>query len=179
MASDILRVIKKREFSSFGYILRKEGSCLENAIVHGGTPGRRRNKEDLQNLLGRQYYQIPRFGTRRRLLSASTPVLVVPPSRLSTVADRAFSRGCGASVEQSARFRHGVNVAAHVQATPEDCRPTVSDDLNTFHRTSFYLRLILFGVGRQEGHPACKKQSGGVLAWFSVWSEVQTCIWLS
>jgi len=34
-------------------------------------------------------------------------------------------------------------------------------------------------VGRQEGHPACKKQSGGVLAWLSVWSEVQTCIWLS
>ena len=31
-------------------------------------------------------------------------------------------------------------------------------------------------VGRQEGHPACKKQSGGVLAWLSVWSEVQTCI---
>jgi len=29
-------------------------------------------------------------------------------------------------------------------------------------------------VGRQEGHPACKKQSGGVLAWLSVWSEVQT-----
>jgi len=27
-------------------------------------------------------------------------------------------------------------------------------------------------VGRQEGHPACKKQSGGVLAWLSVWSEV-------
>jgi len=34
-------------------------------------------------------------------------------------------------------------------------------------------------VGWQEGHPACKKQSGGVLAWLSVWSEVQTCIWLS
>ena len=31
-------------------------------------------------------------------------------------------------------------------------------------------------VGRQEGHPACKKQSAGVLAWFSVWSKVQTCI---
>jgi len=29
-------------------------------------------------------------------------------------------------------------------------------------------------VGWQEGHPACKKQSGGVLAWLSVWSEVQT-----
>jgi len=33
-------------------------------------------------------------------------------------------------------------------------------------------------VGRQEGHPACKKLSGGVLAWLSVWSEVQTCIQL-
>jgi len=26
-------------------------------------------------------------------------------------------------------------------------------------------------VGRQEGHPACKKLSGEVLAWLSVWSE--------
>ena len=34
-------------------------------------------------------------------------------------------------------------------------------------------------VGRQEGHPVCKKLSGGLLAWLSVWSEVQTCIWLS
>jgi len=34
-------------------------------------------------------------------------------------------------------------------------------------------------VGRQEGHPACKKLVGGVLAWLSVWSEVQTCIWPS
>ena len=32
-------------------------------------------------------------------------------------------------------------------------------------------------VGRLEGHPACKKLSGGVLA--SVWSAVQTCIWPS
>jgi len=34
-------------------------------------------------------------------------------------------------------------------------------------------------VGRQEGHPACKKLSCGLLAWLSVWSEVQTCIWPS
>jgi len=34
-------------------------------------------------------------------------------------------------------------------------------------------------VGRQEGHPACKKLSGGVLAWLFVWSKVQTCIWPS
>ena len=39
--------------------------------------------------------------------------------------------------------------------------------------------ILTLLVGRQEGHPACKKQSGGVLAWLSVWSEVQTCIWPS
>jgi len=31
-------------------------------------------------------------------------------------------------------------------------------------------------VRQQKGHPACKKLSGEVLAWLSVWSEVQTCI---
>ena len=34
-------------------------------------------------------------------------------------------------------------------------------------------------VGRREGHPACKKLTGGVLAWLCVWSEVQTCVWPS
>jgi len=32
-------------------------------------------------------------------------------------------------------------------------------------------------VERQEGHTACKKLSGGVLAWLSVWSEAQICIY--
>jgi len=41
------------------------------------------------------------------------------------------------------------------------------------------LQCLTLLVGRQEGHPACKKLSGGVLAWLSVWSEVQTCIWPS
>jgi len=43
--------------------------------------------------------------------------------------------------------------------------------------TAFSALTLL--VGRQEGHPACKKLSGGVLAWLSVWSKVQTCIWPS
>ena len=30
-------------------------------------------------------------------------------------------------------------------------------------------------VGRQKEHPACKKLSGKVLVWLSVWSKVQTC----
>ena len=34
-------------------------------------------------------------------------------------------------------------------------------------------------VGRQEGQPACKKLSDGVLVWLSVWSDAQTSIWPS
>jgi len=34
-------------------------------------------------------------------------------------------------------------------------------------------------VGRQEGHLACKKLSGRMLAWLSFWGEVQICIWPS
>jgi len=29
---------------------------------------------------------------------------------------------------------------------------------------------LMLLVGRQEGHPACKNLSSGVLAWLSVWS---------
>ena len=43
----------------------------------------------------------------------------------------------------------------------------------------FAFSALMLLVGRQEGHPACKKLSGGVLAWLSVWSEVLTCIWPS
>ena len=42
--------------------------------------------------------------------------------------------------------------------------------------TSSALTLL---VGWQEEQPTCKKLSGGVLAWLSVWSKVQTCIWPS
>jgi len=38
---------------------------------------------------------------------------------------------------------------------------------------------LMLMVGQQEGQLACKKLSGGVLAWLSVWSEVQACIWPS
>jgi len=35
-------------------------------------------------------------------------------------------------------------------------------------------------AGHQEEHPACEKLSDKVLAWLSVWSEVQMiCIWSS
>ena len=49
--------------------------------------------------------------------------------------------------------------------------------ITTYFAMAFSALTLL--VGRQEGHPACTKLSGEVLAWLSVWDEVQTCIWPS
>jgi len=46
-----------------------------------------------------------------------------------------------------------------------------------FINSAFSALMLL--VGRQAGHPAGKKQSGGVLVWMSVWSKVQTYTWPS
>ena len=35
----------------------------------------------------------------------------------------------------------------------------------------FAFSALTLLVGWQEGHPACKKLSGEVLAWLSVWSK--------
>ena len=63
--------------------------------------------------------------------------------------------------------------------------PPEADTFTAVHRefvgfgTVCAFSALTLLVGRQEGHPACKKLSGGVLVWLSVWSEVQTCIWPS
>jgi len=48
--------------------------------------------------------------------------------------------------------------------------------MNNVPTTTCAFSALTLLVGWQEGHPACKKLSGGVLAWLSVRSEVQTCI---
>jgi len=40
----------------------------------------------------------------------------------------------------------------------------------TLKMLHFAFSALTLLVVRQEGHPACKKLSGGVLAWLSVWS---------
>jgi len=50
---------------------------------------------------------------------------------------------------------------------------------NQFCLNFVQFSALMLLVGQQEGHPACKNLSGGVLAWLSDWSEVQTCIWPS
>jgi len=68
------------------------------------------------------------------------------------------------SVAHSAVFR-----AAHVSV------------INCFTYLMIIIIVCIFLtllVGWQEGHPACKKLSAGLLAWLCVWGEVQTCIWM-
>ena len=44
---------------------------------------------------------------------------------------------------------------------------------------NYAFSALMLLVGLQEGHPACKKLSGGVLAWLFVWSNVQIFLWPS
>ena len=74
---------------------------------------------------------------------------------------------CGACAS-SGRSRHEWQLMPYV--------PNILLFIGSVTSSSSALTLL---VGRQEGHPACKKLSGGALAWLSVWSEVQTCIWPS
>jgi len=54
---------------------------------------------------------------------------------------------------------------------------------HSFTRNQFCADMIILAfsaltrlVGWQEGHLACKKLSGGMLAWLCVWVQVQICI---
>jgi len=66
-----------------------------------------------------------------------------------------------------------LNISVHcLSVVPEDlCFTSVTSSFISFFITAWISALTLL-VGRQKGHPACKKLSGEVLAW----SEVQTCI---
>jgi len=44
---------------------------------------------------------------------------------------------------------------------------------------AFAFSALTLLVGWQEGHLACKKVIGGMLAWLCVWIKVQICIWPS
>jgi len=49
---------------------------------------------------------------------------------------------------------------------------TLADQQRLFngHFLQFAFSALTLLVGRQEGHPTCKKLCGGVLAWLSLWS---------
>jgi len=71
-----------------------------------------------------------------------------------------------------------VEISVKINTRQTDNTPLLHK-IETKNSHVFAFSAVALLVGRQEGHPACKKLSGVVLAWLSVWSEVQTCIWLS
>jgi len=83
---------------------------------------------------------------------------------------QAQARSASASVTAAKRL-YSDFLASH----PDVFVPPGMDSHITLLDAHAFSALTLL-VGRQEGHPASKKLSGGVLAWLSVWSEVQTCI---
>ena len=92
--------------------------------------------------------------------------------------------GIGGRGEDPSPFVLPCHKVAHLNAVRslgEHCKLGRARSPNAFlcilSRKVFSALTLL--VGRQEGHPACKKLSGEVLAWLSVWSKVQTCIWPS
>jgi len=51
---------------------------------------------------------------------------------------------------------------------PVNLQPTT--DVFNKHCGFLCFSALMLLVGQQEGHPACKRLSGGFLAWLSVWS---------
>jgi len=92
-------------------------------------------------------------------------------------------------------FLHSASNDFHVSTTDRDGGGATSDDeaiaaeylcvigdrVQASHSRPFRFIYYLFAfsaltllVGQQEGHPDCRKLSGGVLAWLSVQNEVQS-----
>ena len=70
-----------------------------------------------------------------------------------------------------------MTAAAEMKSTSSKVNIEIMSVLLPVMTVAFSALTLL--VGWQEGHPACKKLSSGVLVWLSVWSEVQPCIWPS
>ena len=94
-----------------------------------------------------------------------------------------FTEDCGWQFRECVCLSYYQNSEINSFMTCFFCHDIVTRERSTF-LPSFgmpYSALTLL-VGRREGHPACKKTEwwgAGLLAWLSVWSEVQTCIWPS
>ena len=101
-----------------------------------------------------------------------------------TPAEHRPSQRCDAQSQTAASAtihepRHAINSIIIICLCTESalCHVFMGWMLIKDQRFAFSALTLL--VGQQEGHLACKKLSGGVLAWLSDWSEVQTCIWPS
>jgi len=74
---------------------------------------------------------------------------------------------------------HFKTVSSHQHITITVATVSITVYYYWYYSDIFAFSALTLLVGQQEGHPACKKLSSGVLAWLSVWSEVHTCVWPS
>jgi len=88
-----------------------------------------------------------------------------------TEADTGHPAGCHSIWTTGAHLHHPPFFGNPIFYRP-DALPAAQPTVLWF---PFSLTLL---VRWQEGHPACKKTSGAILAWLAAWSEVQMiCIW--
>ena len=115
-----------------------------------------------------------------------------PPASTALTEDRSVMANGSASgvvvsrpaadptVTVTAATAPSTTAAVRVRVSVPDVNYTVRASLfAVVYWLEFAFSALTLLVGRQEGHPACKKQSSGVLVWLFVWSEMQTCIWPS
>ena len=87
-----------------------------------------------------------------------------------SVSRRVITENQSGIFEASARRTHTPFLCSSQSPSSRDAMSVTSQPpsgtISVTLRTAFSALTLL--VGRQEGHPACKKQSSGVLAWLSV-----------
>ena len=122
---------------------------------------------------------------RNQSLAACWPVLWL--SLWARLKERKLSKHGTVRQRMKHAQKHHRSLFSGVSTTPRfsSMQCQVEPSLLVYHfsvtkdrRVVAFSALTLL-VGRQEWHPACKKPSGGVLAWLSDWSEVHTCVWPS
>ena len=139
-------------------------AVLYKALLRQATPSTKKTAQCNANILN-EHTHMQCFSVSG-LLSKLLQIGMWPPIRI--FGDN-WSRFC----------RPDTNLAVHHTVT--ECDKTLQYDSITI-TVSWLVRTfsaLMLLAEWQEGHPACKKLSGWVLAWLSVWSEVQTCTWPS
>ena len=80
---------------------------------------------------------------------------------------------------------HTSKMASNKAADVVSSLVSESSEMQKFECSNFQYRYVFafsaltLLVWWQKGHTACKKLSGGMLVWLSIWCEVQICIWPS
>ena len=136
--------------------------CLSQRVRRARSVRRRRPAL----ATGRRGWTSTRSRTVERASSRTAAVSTTSRTRVASV--------CSAATHQKPRDTPSSTHRTRPRGTTSVRRPNYS---GTFPVSSCAFSALTLLVGRQEGHPACKELSGGMLAWLSVWSK-KPCVYL-